>query len=163
MQFERVFFHFGAVFFLLGIVFAGCSRGSGNLKSDASPSEVQVTLREWSVAVDRGTVRPGRITFQTANRGTEDHELVILRTDLPADALSLRDDRVDEATAGRILGEIEPFAPATEKELTLDLEPGSYVLLCNIVETENGQKEGHYTMGMRIAFKVESSRSRPSE
>lgn len=40
-----------------------------------------------------------------------------------------------------------------EKELTLDLEPGSYVLLCNIIETENGQTEGHYRMGMRTRLK----------
>lgn len=79
---------------------------------------------------------------------------MILKTDLPVDTLPLRNDKVDETAAGRVIGEIEPFEPTTEKELILALEPGSYVLLCNIVETENGQREGHYRMGMRTALKV---------
>lgn len=60
---------------------------------------------------------------------------------------------IDEREAGAIIAEIEPFEPMMEKELTLDLEPGSYVLLCNIIETENGQTEGHYRMGMRTRLK----------
>lgn len=79
---------------------------------------------------------------------------MILKTDLPVDTLPLRNDKVDETAAGRVIGEIEPFEPTTEKELILNLEPGSYVLLCNIVETENSQREGHYRMGMRTALKV---------
>ncbi|MDC4207083.1 MAG: hypothetical protein MPW14_25480 (plasmid) [Candidatus Manganitrophus sp.] len=80
--------------------------------------------------------------------------MVILKTDLPADTLPLENEKVDETSAGRVMGEIEPFEPTTQKNLTLDLEPGSYVLLCNIVETENGESEGHYRMGMRTVFEV---------
>jgi hypothetical protein len=37
----------------------------------------------------------------------------------------------------------------------LDLEPGSYVLICNIAEGEEGELESHYEEGMRTAFIVE--------
>lgn len=44
---------------------------------------------------------------------------------------------------------------AFEKELTLDLEPGTYVLLCNLVEEETGEVESHLAEGMHATFTVE--------
>jgi hypothetical protein len=35
------------------------------------------------------------------------------------------------------------------------LESGAYVLVCNIVDTEEGETEAHCAMGMRSAFTVE--------
>ena len=39
--------------------------------------------------------------------------------------------------------------------LTVDLEAGSYVAVCNIVEEEDGETESHYQEGMRASFTVE--------
>jgi hypothetical protein len=41
-----------------------------------------------------------------------------------------------------------------EEEMTFDLEPGKYVLLCNVVEEEDGVTESHYKNRMRTAFAV---------
>ena len=38
--------------------------------------------------------------------------------------------------------------------LTVDLWPGHYVLICNIVQTTNGQTVSHYQKGMVTEFTV---------
>lgn len=40
------------------------------------------------------------------------------------------------------------------ESMTLTLEPGSYVLICNLVEMKDGEVETHHAMGMRTAFTV---------
>lgn len=51
------------------------------------------------------------------------------------------------------LDEIEEFAVGETQSLTLDLEAGSYVLICNIYTAE--EQESHYQEGMRLGFTVE--------
>jgi uncharacterized cupredoxin-like copper-binding protein len=51
--------------------------------------------------------------------------------------------------------EVEDIPSGGSGELTVDLEEGSYVLFCNIVqEEEDGEVESHYQNGMRTAFTV---------
>jgi hypothetical protein len=38
---------------------------------------------------------------------------------------------------------------------TFDLEPGDYVLFCNLVHEEEGEIENHFQLGMRTEFTVE--------
>jgi hypothetical protein len=49
-------------------------------------------------------------------------------------------------------------APAADavvsEELEVDLEPGGYAFICNLVEEEDGETEVHYKLGMRTAFTV---------
>jgi hypothetical protein len=52
-----------------------------------------------------------------------------------------------------VIDEIEDIPVGETQSVTVDLEAGNYVLICNIFdETEN---EAHYAEGMRIAFTVE--------
>jgi len=52
-----------------------------------------------------------------------------------------------------VIDEIEDIAVGDTADVTVTLEAGSYVLLCNIYdETE---LEAHYDMGMYMAFTVE--------
>jgi len=37
----------------------------------------------------------------------------------------------------------------------VDLDAGNYVLICNIVEEEDGETVSHYQEGMRTPFTVE--------
>ena len=50
-------------------------------------------------------------------------------------------------------GEIEDIEVGASQELTLDLEPGAYVLICNIYD--EAEQEAHYQEGMRSALTVE--------
>ncbi len=64
------------------------------------------------------------------------------RRPLPYDS---DDQRVIEDKI-KSLGETEEMQPGTSKDLTLDLKPGTYLLLCNVA--------GHYAAGMWTTLTV---------
>jgi uncharacterized cupredoxin-like copper-binding protein len=134
----------------LGLLSASCGGGGGN---------VDVTLQEFAVLPAEDSVSAGEVTFNVTNDGPDDeHEFVLFRTDLDAGALPTAEDgSVDEEGEGvTLIDEIEGMAVGANESLTVDLEAGAYVMLCNIVETaEDGTVEVHYQLGMRTAFTVE--------
>jgi uncharacterized cupredoxin-like copper-binding protein len=109
-------------------------------------AQVFVTLGEWAVSPETTSVPAGEVYFLADNAGAQPHELVVIRTDLAEDELPVVDDRVPEDDVD-IIGEIEPFAANSQASTVLDLEPGAYVLICNIAQ--------HYGEGMHSAFTVE--------
>ncbi len=142
----------------LAAVVAGCASGSVSpsvapAASGSAPSTVDVKLQEWAVLPESPTVRTGSVTFNVANVGPDwNHELVVVRTDLALDDLpTTAGGSFDEAGTGvTISGEAENVAVGGSESVTLDLAPGKYVLLCNIVE----DIRFHYRLGMRTPFEV---------
>jgi uncharacterized cupredoxin-like copper-binding protein len=123
---------------------------------DDNGTSVDVTLKEWSVTAASASASSGDVTFSVTNSGEEPHEFLVIRTDLAPDALPTGDDGKVPEEEIDIIDEIEPFAAGTTEEITLNLEAGSYVLICNIVETVPGEEpESHYVNGMRTGFTVE--------
>jgi uncharacterized cupredoxin-like copper-binding protein len=117
--------------------------------------QVDVTLREWQVTASTGSVAAGDIYFLVTNVGPEDpHEFVIIRTDLAPGELPVTDGKVPEDEID-LIDEIEPFTPGSAASIAVNLESGSYVLICNIAEIEDGELESHYQLGMYTAFTVE--------
>ena len=155
---DRMRFSAVAVVALLVATLPACGGDDGpGTDGTQSPSvtSVAVTLQEFSIVPARASAPGGKVTFVATNKGPADkHELVVARTDLDAGALPKKaDGSVDETGAGvEVVGEIEEFDPNTTQELTFDMPAGKYVLFCNIVETEDGKTEAHYTLGMRIGF-----------
>lgn len=125
---------------------------------DASTADttVAVTLQEWAVLPDPGEAPAGTIAFEAENTGEEPHELYVVQADDPADLPTTEDGAFDEEAYGeeKVVGEVHPFPGGESCSGTFDLEPGSYVLLCNIVEEEDGETEAHYQLGMRTSFTV---------
>ena len=118
-------------------------------------TQVDVQLLEWAVIPEVSTVQAGEIYFLADNVGPADvHELVIIRTNTPADQLDTIDGRVTEDQVN-VIGEIEPFLAGTEASGVFTLTPGNYALICNIVEIEDDAVESHYLLGMRTGFTVE--------
>lgn len=119
---------------------------SGSTSDAKNP--VAVTLTDFAITMDSTTIDVDEITFSVKNDGPQVHELVVIKTDLPANQLPLTGDVVDESAEGiQTLGEAEEMPAGETKELTLkNLEPGKYVGICNI--------PGHYASGMRIAFEI---------
>src|SRR5215207_7330290 len=118
---------------------------------------VAVTLQEFSVTPAQASAPAGQVTFQAKNTGPEDeHELVVLKTDLdPGDLPTKSDGSVDEEGKGlEAVGEIEEFKVGKTQSKAFDLDTGSYVLICNVVEKDEGKTEAHYQLGMRAAFTV---------
>jgi uncharacterized cupredoxin-like copper-binding protein len=131
---------------------------TGGTATGAQESTVAVTLQEYAVIPETDSAPAGSVTFEATNEGPDDdHELVVIKTDLDPAALPTNDDgSVNEDGEGvEVIGEIEEFAPGETGSATFDLQPGAYVLICNVVQEEDdGTIEAHYAQGMRTAFTV---------
>lgn len=100
------------------------------------------------VTADAATVPAGDVTFEVTNTSKSMvHEMLVvkvtdLNAQLPYDAAT---DRIDEDKAGS-LGEVSELDAGKTGSLTLKLEPGTYVLFCNL--------RGHYMAGMWTSITV---------
>jgi uncharacterized cupredoxin-like copper-binding protein len=145
---------------LMSLVVVGCTTDDASPSTDGDDggdaTVVAVSLQEWSVVPAQSSAPAGDVTFEVTNDGPEDvHEFVVLRTDLdPADLPVDENGVVSEEGEGiEVVDEIEDIPVGDSQELTVSLEAGSYVLLCNIWSSD--ESEAHYQLGMRVAFTVD--------
>ena len=124
----------------LALVTAGCS-------SD-DEGTVAVTVADFSVSADPDSAPAGDITFDISNDAEQTHEFVVFKTDLAADQLPTDENGdVDEAGEGvEHVDEVEDIEGGSTQSLTVNLDTGSYVLICNL--------PGHYAQGMHTGFTV---------
>ncbi len=126
-------------------------------KTEAKESRIIVALQDFSVHPNATHAKAGELTFKAVNKGINIHELVILRTDLNPSALPRKEAKSHQGTAREYLvneddtrletiDEIEEFPPGTNRRKTVQLEPGHYVLFCNI--------PGHYDKGMYASLRI---------
>ena len=143
---------------------SGAGSGSGAAAAACEPvgdpatadRRVTALLDEFTVQPETSSVPAGRIAFTARNVGAEPHELVVVRAENAA-ALPVKQDgsmAEDQLRPGQLVGEIEEFPAGQDCTGVFELRPGSYVLLCNIVETEGGMIESHFEEGMFIEFTV---------
>jgi uncharacterized cupredoxin-like copper-binding protein len=150
-----------AALLLLGATACGGGDGGddGNgTKGSGNDGPVQITLQEWAVLAEPARATAGEVTFDISNEGEEIHEFVILKTDLGLlDLPTAEDGSVDEEGGEiEVVDEVEDIPSGDTAELTVDLEAGDYVILCNIVEEEgHDDHEAHFEMGMRTSFTVQ--------
>ncbi|MEO8607903.1 MAG: cytochrome C oxidase subunit IV family protein [Chloroflexota bacterium] len=111
---------------------------------------VNVTLRSYKIDLSTDHVPSGMVTFHITNQATDMmHELIVIKTDLPPDQLPtdslgrLLEDSVN------IIDAHEDIFFGTTVNMQLNLDPGNYVLVCNLPE--------HYQAGMNVAFTVEGA------
>jgi uncharacterized cupredoxin-like copper-binding protein len=137
----------------------GCSsnndNGGGGGSSPATSSggtttagAVGATEKDFSIALDPTTASAGDVTFDVHNDGPSTHEFVVFKTKLAPDALPTNDDgTVDEEGKGvEHIDEIEDIAAGSDASLDVNLDAGSYVVICNL--------PGHYQQGMHTEFTV---------
>ena len=141
---------------VLSLAIVGCTTAASPTPAGGGgATTVTVALQEWAVVPASDSAPAGDITFEVTNAGPDDiHEFVILKTDLdPGELPTDENGAVTEEGEGiEVIDEIEDIPVGETQELTANLAAGSYVLLCNIWDEEEG--EAHYTMGMRTAFSV---------
>ena len=140
----------GSVLLLVGYGSAACTTSNaspGTLPADAA-TVIRVVLSEWVVKPASVSIPAGKINFEVLNQGTTEHELVVLKTDLPLNALKLTSDgtEVDEEASGPKEGDTEEIKVGDTKSEMLSLGSGHYVLICNL--------PGHYQQGMAASFEV---------
>ena len=140
------------------VVFAGAC--GGDSKSDktsdrgktdedsGATTALKATEKDFSISLDKQSVPAGTIKLTAANEGAVVHEFVAFRTDLGVGDLPLENGSVNEKGAGitHIDPEAEDIEPGTSKQVTLHLNPGRYVVLCNV--------PGHYKAGMSAELTV---------
>jgi uncharacterized cupredoxin-like copper-binding protein len=114
-------------------------------ESESGGAEVEVGLNEWKVIVEAPSVAAGKVKFEGDNEGKVPHELVVLKTDTKADALKVEGAKAKEE--GEKLGDASDIGPGEHKDVAVDLEPGHYILLCNL--------PGHYQQGMHTDLDVQ--------
>jgi hypothetical protein len=115
-------------------------------------STVKVTLSEFEVVADPDSVEEGDVTFDVDNDGDETHELVVVKTDFEAADLPAESDgSVNEGADGiDVIGETDEIDSGDSDSRVFGLDPGKYLLLCNLVE----DGESHFKQGMWTAFEV---------
>jgi uncharacterized cupredoxin-like copper-binding protein len=151
---------------LVAVGAPGCTSERATTSSGGSPvksvneGNVAVRLFEFRVEPDQAAASDGEVSFAIHNDGDYAHEFKIARLDEGTTQLPTgRDGSAKEDAGGfEILAEIpaRKMGPGYSKTLTLDLEPGDYVLFCNIVIDGGGfaPTESHYKMGMHTTFTV---------
>lgn len=128
----------------IALFVAACSSGASPSTGGGS-STIAAELSEWQMKLDSSVGKAGSITFNVNNKGEKEHEFVIVKTDVKADSLPVVDEEVDES-AFEPVDEIEDIKPGAKPALTVDLQPGHYVILCNLT--------AHYQKGMHADFDV---------
>jgi uncharacterized cupredoxin-like copper-binding protein len=117
--------------------------------ASGGPTVVNVVGGEKSSAkyyltVTPASVKAGPTTITFKNQGTMVHEVIVLKTDTPANQLKVGANH--EVSEDASVGEDSETKPGRTKSTTINLKPGKYVLVCNI--------ERHYEKGMFTAFTV---------
>ena len=115
----------------------------------ATPTGLVITVaaKDYAFGLDKSTAPAGQISFTATNSGPTNHEFVVFKTDLAPDKLPLVADKskVDEEGEGlHHIDEIGDLNVGDSKTLTVTLEPGAYVFVCNL--------PAHYAQGMYVAF-----------
>jgi uncharacterized cupredoxin-like copper-binding protein len=120
------------------------------------PTDVNVSLREFSIDPSPAFAPAGTVRFHVTNDGEEQHEFLVIRTELAPNALprAANGSYQENGEGTELLDEIEMVMPGETRELELDLNEGGHVLICNMVEIEDDIVEAHYAKGMYAAFDV---------
>lgn len=129
---------------VLASALAACGRASPPPPGSSPAGGVGVALTEFSLVAEPAEVPAGPVTITARNDGNVPHEVVVIAS-RDVEGLPVAGGVVDEERL-TVLGEIEHLPASVQRSVTIDLEPGSYALICNIA--------GHYQAGMWGALRV---------
>lgn len=112
----------------------------------AAEGAIGVTLSEFDVEPAESSATAGEVTFSVVNDGAIAHELVVVKSDAAEDALPVQGGVVPEDQVD-VIDKTGQIRTKQSEDLTVTLEAGSYILICNI--------PAHYGSGMHAAFTVQ--------
>ncbi len=114
---------------------------------DPAVSAINAVQRDFAITLDKKMASAGEVTFNVKNEGPSVHEFVVFKTDVAPDALPVESNKVDEESSEVThVDEVEDVGAGEMKQLSVTLDPGHYVLICNL--------PAHYGLGMRAEFEV---------
>jgi uncharacterized cupredoxin-like copper-binding protein len=138
----------------IGGLLMSCSTPAASSGGGTGP--ISATLKEWEIKLSSSTPSAGKITFNITNNGDKEHEFVVRKTDLKADALpknadgEVSEDAPELTEVGDPSEVAEIAAGSSDKTLTVTLQPGHYVIFCNL----HVEELLHYEKGMHTDFTV---------
>jgi hypothetical protein len=120
----------------------------------------EIRMTDGAIELEAPTWRPGRGVIEVTNAGSEEHEIVVLRTRRAPNRLPLGLHGVSIRLAGRLVigedhvalghrhrsGEILGLLPGESQRYQAELTRGHYVVYC--------QSGNHYLEGERTEFVV---------
>jgi hypothetical protein len=107
--------------------------GTTDSGDGAAGEAIAASLVEWAIEAP-AEYTAGDVTFTVSNDGQFPHEFVVIRGD-GYESLPLEDGgAVDEAALdqGALVDRADRIGAGDSVDLTVSLEPGNYVLLCNL-------------------------------
>ena len=130
------------------LALAACS-GTPQAANSASTAElIQVRLKSFAIELSTNTVKSGPVAFEASNIAPDQiHEMLVVKTDQTPDSLPY-DAGVSKIPEDKIqsLGEVSELDAGKNGALILNLQPGKYLLFCNIAT--------HYKSGMVTSLTV---------
>jgi plastocyanin len=131
---------------------SGSATGAASTRGNDDPAEparrvdpredgLEIALGEWALALEADVIRPGRVTFVVANRGTMGHGFEIEIEGVDSSGSGSGDDGIKAET--------NLLQPGDTTELTMDLPPGLYKVECLV--------DGHDDMGMEGFLEVRAN------
>ena len=136
---------------LVGLTLVAASCGGDEAPDVGAADRTEsAALADYSITLNESSAPEGDVTFEVTNHAEQVHEFVVLKTELAEDALPT-DENGDVDEAGdpgiALVDEIEDIEGGATQSLTVTMDAGSYVLICNL--------PGHYSQGMHAGFTVE--------
>ena len=122
-------------------------------------ADVVVTLEDFAFTFSR-SLRPGKQVIEVRNAGAQSHELVLVKL-VPgktAHDVIASIENPDAPQAGMPIGGVTPMSIGEKNWISVDLEPGSYALICFIPDMGDGKP--HFMHGMTKEFEVGGVASR---
>jgi uncharacterized cupredoxin-like copper-binding protein len=115
--------------------------------SGSGSGDVDVTLSDMQIEMSSTDLDAGQVSFAIENDGPSVHEAEVFSVPNAVDATQLPiDTGVADTSSLALVDEVEEIAPSTSVDLSASLDPGDYVMICNI--------SGHYVDGMYATFTV---------
>ncbi|MFW2336559.1 hypothetical protein [Ilumatobacter sp.] len=112
---------------------------------------VEVSMIEWEIVAPT-EFAGGTVTFDVSNDGEFPHELVLVRGESYDTLPLLANGAVDEDAIAPedFIGRIERFEPGQTMSATWEVEPGDYVLLCNIAVGPNSHAAAGQVLSVTV-------------
>lgn len=133
---------------LFGSTAGGWAMSPAVIHVDLMDPSSDPSIKSMMIKADQESVKAGPVKFLVSNDSKSlVHEMIVVSVANPDAALPYdkKDDRVIESKI-KDLGEASDLPPGTKKTLSLTLEPGHYILMCN--------QPDHYKTGMRVNLAV---------
>ena len=121
------------------LVLGGCGSDKVAVPSSvasATAADGTFTLNEFTIKPGSQSLSSGKVLLTANNVGSEEHELVLVRTSAVTDLPTKADGSVDEDKIAETdkIGEIEHVMSHQTKSRTFQLDPGTYVAFCNLID-----------------------------